>query len=116
MTAVFRDLDWRCNMLRISTDITPEGTLIKVEGRLAGPLVLELERIWREVRADGSARPITVDVCGVTFIDARGKGALRMMCDEGVSFRSCGPDITATIDEIKHCSEAAAKYPHSAPV
>ena len=103
-------------MLRISTDATPEGTLVKVEGRLAGPLVIELERIWQEVRAGGDARPTIVDLCGVTFIDPKGKGVLRMMCDEGVSFRSCGPDIAATIDEIKQGSEAASKHPHSAPI
>jgi anti-anti-sigma regulatory factor len=94
-------------MLRISTDTTQKGTLIKVEGRLAGPLVLELERIWHEVRSGDFAGPITVDLCGVTFIDAKGKGVLRLMCDEGVSFRSCGPDITATIDAIKQCRESA---------
>jgi anti-anti-sigma regulatory factor len=102
-------------MLRISTDTTQEGTLIKVEGKLAGPLVLELERIWLEVRAGDFARPIIVDLCGVTSVDGKGKGALRMMCDEGVSFKSCGPDITATIDEIKQCSESASKHPHRVP-
>ena len=102
-------------MLRISTDTTPEGTLIKVEGRLAGPLVLELERIWHEVRSGDFAGPTIVDLCGVTFIDGKGKGVLRMMCGEGASFRSCGPDITATIDEIKQCSEAASKHPHRVP-
>ena len=103
-------------MLRISTDTTPQGTIIKVEGRLAGPLVLELERIWHEVRVGDFARPTIVDVCGVTFIDGKGKGMLKVTCDEGVSFRSCGPDITATIDAIKQCSQATSKHPHSAPV
>jgi len=103
-------------MLRISTDTAAQGSLIKVEGKLAGSLVLELERIWREVRARDLSAPTIVDLCGVTFIDAKGKGVLRMMCEGGASFRSCGPDITATVDAIKHCSEATSKHPHGAPV
>ena len=102
-------------MLRICTVTTQAGTLIKVEGKLAGPLVLELERTWHDVGSGDSAASIIADLCGVTFIDGKGKGVLRRMCDEGVSFRSCGPDITATIDEIKQCSEAASKHPQSAP-
>jgi anti-anti-sigma regulatory factor len=95
-------------MLRISTDTAARGTLIKVEGRLAGPLVVELERVWREVRARDLTAPTIVDLCGVTFIDAKGKGVLRMMCKEGASFRSCGPDITATVDAIRQCIEGAS--------
>ena len=102
-------------MLRITTDTTPQGAIIKVEGRLAGPLVLELERIWHEVWARDLLAPTVVDLCGVTFIDAKGKEVLRMMCDEGVSFRSCGPDITATIEAIRQCSEGASKHSRSAP-
>lgn len=100
-------------MLRISTDTTPEGTRIKVEGKLAGPLVLELERTWHDVHL---VKPIVIDLCGVTYIDGRGRQLLRTMCDEDVSFRSCGPDITATISEIKQCSESARRDSHCAPV
>ena len=103
-------------MLRISSDTAAQGTLIKVEGRLAGPLVLELERIWCEVRTRDLPAPTIVDLCGVTFIDAKGKGVLRMMCEGGASFRSCGPDITATVGAIRHCSDAARKHPSSTPV
>ena len=103
-------------MLRISTDTTPQATIIKVEGRLAGPLVLELEHIWHKVRARDLLAPIIVDLCGVTFIDAKGKEVLRMLCDERVSFRSCGPDVTATIDAIKQRSDAAREHLHRTPV
>ena len=102
-------------MLRITTETSAEGTGIKVEGRLAGTLVHELERTWREVLT-GFPKPIIVDLCGVTFIDAKGKCILRGMYNEGVSFRSCGPDITATIDEIKHWCEAMNKDPRGVPV
>lgn len=106
---------WRPKMLRITTKTTAEGTGIKVEGRLAGPPVDELERTWHEALT-GFPKPIVVDLCGVTFIDTKGKGILREMCSEGVSFRSCGPDVTATIDEIKHGCEAMNKLARGGPV
>ena len=104
------------NMLRISTDTTPQTTVITVEGRLAGPLVHELERIWHEVRVGHDLKPTIIDLCGVTFIDSKGKLVLRMMCDEGASFQSCGADVTATIEAIKQCSEARSKQLRGTPV
>jgi len=103
-------------MLRITTETTAEGTGIKVEGRLAGPLVHELERTWHQVLTGKFATPIIVDLCGVTFIDAKGKCILRAMCNEGAAFRACGPDITATVDEIQHLSEVMNKHPGGVPV
>jgi anti-anti-sigma regulatory factor len=103
-------------MLRITTETTREGTGIKVEGRLAGPSVAELEQTWHEVLTGDFLKPIIVDLCGVTFIDANGKGILREMCNEGVAFRSCGPDISATVDEIQHLCEVMNKHPGGVPV
>jgi hypothetical protein len=42
-----------------------------------------------------------VDLCGVTFIDAEGKKLLRWMCKEGAVFASCGPHITAAVEQAK---------------
>jgi|ERR1017187_258758 anti-anti-sigma regulatory factor len=103
-------------MLRITTETTREGTGIKVEGRLAGPSADELERTWHEVLTGDFPKPTIVDLCGVTFIDTKGKCILRAMCNEGAAFRSCGPDITATVDEIQHLCEAMNKHPGGVPV
>ena len=88
-------------MLRITTETTKQGMAIKLEGRLVGPLVDELERTWHVVSADRLLELVLVDLCGVTFIDAEGKKLLGRTCGAGATFRCCGPDITATIEEIK---------------
>ena len=88
-------------MLRITTDTTKEVVAIKLEGRLAGDWVAEVERAWHSVTANGSPKPVVVDLCGVTFINAEGKKLLTGMCEQGAVFRTCGPDITATVEHIK---------------
>ena|SRR5438309_278686 len=86
-------------MLRISTENSVESTKIKLEGRLAGAWVDEVERTWHTVARGSSREPVLVDLCGVTFIDAEGKKLLRWLCEEGAVFRCCGPDISATVEE-----------------
>jgi anti-anti-sigma regulatory factor len=101
-------------MLRITTATTKEGMAIKLEGRLVGRLVDEAERTWHTVSADGLLKPVLVDLCGVTFIDAEGKKLLRHMCGAGAAFRCCGPDITATIEEIEREHASMNRRPGSA--
>jgi anti-anti-sigma regulatory factor len=94
-------------MLRITTETTNEGTVIKLEGKLAGAWVSEVERAWLPLVGDRFPQPVLVDLCGVTFIDADGKRLLRRMGGEGAAFRCSGPDITATVEEIE--SEAVRR-------
>lgn len=94
-------------MLKITTETTEEGMAIKLEGRLAGVWLGEVEQAWRTLAGDSSRQPVLVDLCGVTFIDADGKKLLRWMCGEGAVFRCCGPDITATVEAVKR--EALSK-------
>ncbi len=89
-------------MLRVTEEETSDGMVIKVEGRLAGELVNEVERTWNKVSPAGRGEHVVVDLCGVTFIDAQGKKLLRRMHREGTQFRCCGPDIRATIETIKN--------------
>ncbi len=94
-------------MLRITTAKSSESTRIKLEGKLAGVWVDEVEQIWHLLADERARAPLLVDLCGVTFIDAEGKRLLRWMCAEGAEFRCCGPDITATVEAVRH--EAACK-------
>ncbi len=88
-------------MLRITTESAEDSTRIKLEGKLAGVWVDEVELAWHMIAGDSSRSPIVVDLCGVTFIDAEGKKLLKWMRMEGAEFRCCGPDITATVEEAK---------------
>src|SRR2546425_676364 len=70
-------------MLRISTETKRGKRILSVEGRLAGPWVSALEQCWREVRAASSAEKVSVDLCGVSFIDAAGKVLLKEIHRQG---------------------------------
>lgn len=88
-------------MLRVTTENTKNGTAIKLEGKLAGAWVDEVERTWHLLADERTRVPLLVDLCGVTFIDAQGKELLKEMYGEGAVFRCCDPDITATVEGMK---------------
>jgi len=102
-------------MLRITAEETPEGTAIKLEGRLAGALVNELAETWNGLSTNAQSKPVLVDLCGVTFIDADGKRLLRRLYSEGATLRCCGPDITATVETIERERRFKNRRPESTP-
>ena len=101
-------------MLRITTENTRGSASLKLEGKLAGPWVDEAEHAWHKIVEGLSREPVLVDLCGVTFIDAEGKKLLRWMCEEGAVFASCGPDITATVEQAKReaMEELSSRIPY----
>jgi len=99
-------------MLRITTENSLRPKEIKLEGKLAGVWVDEVERTWQAIAGDRSRKPVLVDLCGVTFIDAEGKKLLIRMSGEGALFRCCGPDVTATVEAAKR---EASSDPSSRP-
>src|SRR5437899_3497463 len=70
-------------MLRISTETKRGKRILSVEGRLAGPWVSALEQCWRELRATSPAEKVSVNLCGVSFIDAAGKVLLKEIHRQG---------------------------------
>src|SRR5260370_8069015 len=70
-------------MLRISTETKRGKRILSVEGRLAGPWVSALEQCWRELRATSPAEKVSVNLCGVSFIDAGGKILLKEIHRQG---------------------------------
>jgi anti-anti-sigma regulatory factor len=76
-------------MIRIEVEQQKDGVIIKVEGRLAGMFVPELEQCWRQ-QTTGHVRPVVVDVKSVLSIDADGRRLLRAMHKSGITFRGAG--------------------------
>jgi len=87
-------------MLRITIEKKQEKAAIKLEGKLAGPWVDELERAWSSVSNDGPGSNIGVDIRGLMSIDAGGRELLRRMCTEGATFTAKGL-VKETVDEIR---------------
>jgi anti-anti-sigma regulatory factor len=75
-------------MLRITLKTGCEGAVLKLEGRLSGPWVGELERTWCDVTSKNPAGSVVVDLSDVTFIDSEGKNLLRRMFRQGADLRN----------------------------
>jgi outer membrane protein len=87
-------------MLRISTHKKRLKVVLTVEGRLAGQTVPTLEQFWRELRAASPDEKFSIDLCGVTFIDAAGKALLKEIHSQGGRLTAEGCLNQAIIREI----------------
>jgi ABC-type transporter Mla MlaB component len=59
--------------LKITIQERAESVSLKIEGRVVGPTVRELNRTWQELAPSLASRKLFVDLRGVTFIDAAGR-------------------------------------------
>jgi hypothetical protein len=85
-------------MLKITIKTSPVETVFEVEGKLAGPWVQELEGCWRE--ASDSERSVRVMLCGITFIDDKGRDLLVEMYRHGAELVADGCMNKAMVEEI----------------
>lgn len=86
-------------MLKITFHDTTESTTVKLEGKLSGPWVEELERSWAEHSPHASGNVI-MDLSDVTYIDPEGKRLLARMLNKGVCFEGTHLMTKYVIDEI----------------
>jgi ABC-type transporter Mla MlaB component len=86
-------------MLKIT--IHPEAGVarLKLEGRLAGPWVEELDRCWREVAGTQQSH-VAVDLTGVTFIDPEGKALLARMWQQGAMLHAVGCLTRCIVEDV----------------
>ena len=88
-------------MLRITTEKKTGKISLTVEGKLAGPWVVALEQSWRDARANAAPEDrLSVNLCGVSFIDAAGKAALREIHSQGGKLVAEGCLNQAIVREI----------------
>jgi outer membrane protein len=87
-------------MLRITTEQSPGRISLTVEGKLAGPWVAALEQSWRDLRSNSSGGGLSVNLCGVSFIDAAGKALLKEIHDQGGKLVAEGCLNQAIVREI----------------
>jgi anti-anti-sigma regulatory factor len=65
------------NMLRITIEENPQDAVIKLEGRIAGPWVAELNRVWVETAPQLAYKNLALDLRSVTYADNAGTQVLR---------------------------------------
>jgi hypothetical protein len=88
-------------MLRITTRNRPETTCFIIEGRLAGPLIMELDRCWQAAISNEPQTSILVDLTGTTCIDAEGRQLLARMHKHGAKLTGTGLMTKFIIREIE---------------
>jgi anti-anti-sigma regulatory factor len=94
-------------MLRITIIKNSNAATLRVEGRLTGPWVGELDQAWRAVAADFADGRVSVDLTDVTFVGEDGKKLLGTMYGEGVKFKTSRCGTRSIVDEIGHTFKRA---------
>lgn len=94
-------------MLKITEQrgTTPDSLSLILEGRLAGPWVQELYSYVEQALVK-RCRYTTIDLGGVTFIDAKGKALLACLWRDGVELRASGCLTRGVVEEITGVSQA----------
>ena len=99
----------KVTMLRITTENRKGKTLLRLEGKIAGPHVATLEQCWRELAGATPKTKFSVDLCGVSYIDSAGKALLREMHRLGADFLAEGCLNQAIVSEISQADEGSEK-------
>ena len=89
-------------MLRITTEKNSRATTLRLEGRLTGPWVGELGRVWQSAVSELADGCISVDLTDVTFVDEEGKKLLEQMYGQGAKLRSFRCVTRHLVEEIGH--------------
>ena len=87
-------------MLKITTLREAQSITLRLEGRLAGPWVEELERCWMATVSAKTRHPLSVDLSAVTYVDAEGKDLLKKIHHEGAKLVASGCLTNCIVEEI----------------
>jgi hypothetical protein len=94
--------------LKITIQNGDDEIAITLEGRVAGPWVSELNRIWVETAPKLGTKALAIDLKNVTYADAPGKQALReIYAQTHARLTATSPWAQYLAEEIKQ-SEARA--------
>ncbi len=89
-------------MLRITVQDEPDEVRLKLEGKLAGPWVAELEDAWRAAQPALAGRSVSLDLTAVGYVDSAGVYLLALLRRSGVQVTVAGTvmaDLVRTIAE-----------------
>jgi anti-anti-sigma regulatory factor len=89
-------------MLKITLHDSAREFRLKLEGRLSGPWVQELEQCWNTASSTTHGRKTVLDLGEVDFVDPAGESLLAHMHAQGVELVAVTPLIRALVREIGH--------------
>lgn len=77
-------------MLRISIKYQANSTTLRLEGKLVGPWIPELEHCWHGLSSTTKPAHLIVDLAGVSWVDSSGRALLREMHSRGATLEGRG--------------------------
>jgi anti-anti-sigma regulatory factor len=89
-------------MLKITLHDSSGEFRLKLEGRLSGPWVGELEQCWKTAASTTTGRRTVVDLGEVDFVDPQGQVLLADMYAVGVVMEAVTPLICSVLKEVCH--------------
>jgi len=96
-------------MLKINVEEKVDFTTFRLEGKLAGDWVRELERCWTCAKRTEPGMRFKVDLNGVSFVDEKGKALLESMVSEGVELLANNPMMTSLAQSIVENASAGSR-------
>jgi hypothetical protein len=93
-------------MMKITVHDEPAARLLQVEGKLTGVSIAELEKTWRSEREARDAKPLEIDLTGMTAIDQGGKYLLSLLYKDGACLIAAGAKTKELIGEIANGARA----------
>ena len=87
-------------MLKITLHDSATEFRLKLEGRLSGPWVHELEQCWKTASSTTHGRKTVLDLAEVDFVDPAGESLLAHMHSQGVELVAVTPLICALLQQI----------------
>lgn len=87
-------------MLKITVSETASEQRWKLQGRLAGPWVEQLQSCWARAQAERPGRSCVIDVTNLTSVDGEGEMLLQAMINQGARFHACGVYIKHVLENL----------------
>ena len=95
-------------VLKITVQDNDKAIEITLDGRIAGPWVAELKRVWVETAPQLGTRTLSIDLRNVTYADAAGKEVLReIYAQTHAKLVANSPWAQYLAEEIMHTQEQA---------
>lgn len=88
-------------MLRIHVEEKCNRATLRLEGKLAGAWVQELERCCQDALARAENRALVIELDAVTFVDEEGRSLLREMHEAGATLVGRGAQCRHLVEQIQ---------------
>ena len=96
-------------MFRATVEHDGELVTLRIEGRLSGPCLAELENCWRQTMKGNGTRRLVVDLKEVTLVSSQGKQLLERLCRAGAQLTGDGLMTRALVEQITESAGVGGK-------